>query len=53
MSKKAKLYGSVFVRLDRETLEKLDALIAARDDGRRDKPTKSAIIRELIRGAEL
>lgn len=40
------------VRLDHETREKLDALVAARNDGKRDPPTKSAVIRELIREAK-
>jgi hypothetical protein len=45
--------GMVMVRLDHETRTKLDALVAAEaaKDVASDPPTKSAIIRKLIRGA--
>jgi metal-responsive CopG/Arc/MetJ family transcriptional regulator len=43
---------TVQIRLDRETLRKLDVLLAQRDDSD-PRPTRSSVIRELIRFADV
>ncbi len=55
MTKKRKRLqdGMLQVRLDHETQVKLDAIVASRDDGKRDPPSKSEVIRSLIREARL